>query len=244
MLASVTDVAEARVAWAAGADIIDLKEPVKGALGALPPSVCAAVVQALGVDVLVSAALGDDPSYFREGSRKISAVGVRLVKLGMHLHRPISLISLESLLSELRDAGVCPVIVWLIESGIPGAGILRNLAAAGAWGTMLDTAEKVGGSLPARVPESRLRSFVRDARAAGLCIGLAGGLCAADVPQLIALEPDYLGFRGALCDTGRAGRVKASRVRSLVACCNRAVSGYSRPKGRDVRSMGNGTILA
>jgi dihydroneopterin aldolase len=31
-------------------------------------------------------------------------------------------------------------------------------------------------------------------------VGLAGGLEEPDVPRLLALEPDFLGFRGALCD--------------------------------------------
>ena len=35
MLASVTNPAEAEAVWAGGADIIDLKDPAKGALGAL-----------------------------------------------------------------------------------------------------------------------------------------------------------------------------------------------------------------
>ena len=34
----------------------------------------------------------------------------------------------------------------------------------------------------------------------GLLTGLAGSLEAADVPRLLLLAPDYLGFRGALCD--------------------------------------------
>ena len=35
-------------------------------------------------------------------------------------------------------------------------------------------------------------------------VGLAGGLEAPDVPRLLPLEPDILGFRGALCAGDRA----------------------------------------
>ncbi len=43
LLASVTDVEEARLGAAGGADIIDLKNPAAGALGALAPETLRAV---------------------------------------------------------------------------------------------------------------------------------------------------------------------------------------------------------
>jgi dihydroneopterin aldolase len=42
-------------------------------------------------------------------------------------------------------------------------------------------------------------SFVTQARTHGLTVGLAGSLTAADVPVLLPLAPDLIGFRGALC---------------------------------------------
>ncbi|HEV7911681.1 MAG TPA: (5-formylfuran-3-yl)methyl phosphate synthase, partial [Methylocella sp.] len=44
MLASVTNPAEAEAVRAGGADIIDLKDPAKGALGALDAAVAADIV--------------------------------------------------------------------------------------------------------------------------------------------------------------------------------------------------------
>ncbi len=46
------------------------------------------------------------------------------------------------------------------------------------------------------------------AKAEGLVVGLAGSLQARHVPSLLALAPDLLGFRGALCHGG-------DRVRKL-----------------------------
>ena len=54
LLVSVVDAAEARVAAAAGADIIDVKNPAEGSLGAPTPAVIAdvrAAVPALPVSV-------------------------------------------------------------------------------------------------------------------------------------------------------------------------------------------------
>ena len=48
MLASVTNPAEAEAVRLGGADIIDLKDPAKGALGALDADVAASIVRSVG----------------------------------------------------------------------------------------------------------------------------------------------------------------------------------------------------
>jgi dihydroneopterin aldolase len=59
LLASVTGPDEAALALAHGADIIDLKDASKGALGALDPDVVRATVAAIGGRQPVSAVTGD-----------------------------------------------------------------------------------------------------------------------------------------------------------------------------------------
>ncbi|HEX5314319.1 MAG TPA: (5-formylfuran-3-yl)methyl phosphate synthase, partial [Gammaproteobacteria bacterium] len=61
MLASVTGPAEAEVAVAGGADIIDLKDPSRGALGAVPIATVARTVAAVGQRRETSAVTGDLP---------------------------------------------------------------------------------------------------------------------------------------------------------------------------------------
>src|SRR4029078_10489724 len=58
-LASVTNVAEARLAVSSGADIIDCKDPSRGALGALPLDAIFAVRAAVPREIPVSATVGD-----------------------------------------------------------------------------------------------------------------------------------------------------------------------------------------
>ena len=55
LLASVANLAEARLAATVGADIIDLKNPAAGALGALPVGDVARIAEALGAETRVSA---------------------------------------------------------------------------------------------------------------------------------------------------------------------------------------------
>ena len=98
---------------------------------------------------------------------------------------------------------------------------------------MLDTADKRGGGLRRHRSDAALGGFVRKARALGLLAGLAGSLAAADIPPLLGLRPDYLGFRGALCRDGRAGALDPAAfatVRRAMARRPRHGSGGSAPR--------------
>jgi dihydroneopterin aldolase len=68
---------------------------------------------------------------------------------------------------------------------------------------MLDTADKANGRLTTKASIATLSGFVKAAKERALMVGLAGGLEPPDVPRLLSLQPDFLGFRGALCASGR-----------------------------------------
>ena len=73
LLVSVVDAVEARAAAAAGADIVDVKNPAEGSLGAPTPAVIAAVRDAVGGERPVSAAIGDMPNL--PGTAALAALG-------------------------------------------------------------------------------------------------------------------------------------------------------------------------
>jgi dihydroneopterin aldolase len=87
----------------------------------------------------------------------------------------------------------------------------------GAAGIMLDTADKDSGSLRAHLDPRQLASFVAQAKSDGLTVGLAGSLAAADVPLLLPLAPDLLGFRGALCNGSRGASLDPSACAAIRA---------------------------
>jgi (5-formylfuran-3-yl)methyl phosphate synthase len=87
-------------------------------------------------------------------------------------------------------------------------GLLELMAEAGFAGAMLDTAGKGAGRLLDHIDIPALRLFIAPCREHGLMAGLAGSLEPPDVPRLLLLEPDYLGFRGALC----VGRDRTARI--------------------------------
>jgi dihydroneopterin aldolase len=90
------------------------------------------------------------------------------------------------------------------------------MAESGFAGAMLDTADKSTGRLLDHIDIAALREFVGVCRARGLMAGLAGSLEAPDVPRLLLLEPDVLGFRGALCVAhDRIARIDPDSIRII-----------------------------
>jgi (5-formylfuran-3-yl)methyl phosphate synthase len=224
LLVSVVDAAEARVAAAAGADVIDVKDPSLGALGEAAPHVVRAVREVTPLHLPVSAALGDGPftppvaAALAEGA---AASGAAFVKLGL---RHTSLAEAAATLRAAR-AGLPPGVRLVVagfadfaQAGSPAPADLPELAAAvGAQGCLLDTAVKDGRGLFHWLDETELREFVRACRARELFSALAGSLRVDDLARLGPIGPDLVGVRGAACAGDRVGgRVDAARVRALV----------------------------
>ncbi len=214
-LASITTPEELPAALAGGADLVDVKDPSTGALGAASLDTIRAVVTAVAGRRPVSATLGDlpmEPALLVKAAQRTAAADVDFVKLGMFPGGdPVACIAaLGSIAAEgVRLVGV------LFADRTPDFAQLELLAEAGFAGAMLDTAAKDGGALPDHLPPRRLEEFVERARKLGLLSGLAGSLRLEHVAPLAALRPDYLGFRGALCSGERAGRIDPERVRAL-----------------------------
>jgi uncharacterized protein (UPF0264 family) len=215
LLASVRTEVEARHAIDAGADIIDLKDPASGALGALPLAVIEAIVAGVRKTstVPISATIGDlADGQLDEMARRVEATartGVNFVKVGVTpgWHVRAALARLAAL-----QAPVVPL--FLADAGID----LDLIAAACAHGfpiVMVDTADKNRGTLFDCVAATTLRQMLDRVHAVGARAGLAGSLRAEHVPALSALRPDIAGFRGALCDGGRAGKLNPDKVRAL-----------------------------
>ena len=203
-LASVADLDEAAVAAAAGADIIDLKNPRRGALGAWGIEGVRRAVAELGGERPMSATIGDlpmQPEILLDAAAAVGAAGVDYVKVGFFKggdHERCA-----AALGRLRHRRVAV----LMADQNPDLSLLETLAAAEWAGVMLDTADKAAGGLLAHISLSEISRFLALARAHGLFAGLAGSLRLADIGLLAAMGPDYLGFRGALCSGGRAGRL-------------------------------------
>jgi uncharacterized protein (UPF0264 family) len=216
LLASVRTPEEALIALAGGCDIIDLKEPARGALGRLAEPVIREILGTVARRLPVSATIGDmdlTPGPVAAAVEAMAAAGVDFVKIGIFegALRPTL-----AALAPLARSGVRLVAVLLADRG-PDPALLDEFAAAGFAGAMLDTADKNAGPLTRHMPLSRLAAFVAEAHRRGLFAGLAGSLGLAEVPGLLPLGPDYLGFRSALTAGRRDGPLDRSAVARLRA---------------------------
>jgi dihydroneopterin aldolase len=197
MLASVADAAEAAVVLQLGADVVDLKDTRRGALGAVPLDVAREAIAAIAHRTETSAALGDPPydeDALLAGARAFAAMGVDYVKLAVDVSM---LDRLGASLSGLaRDVGL---VGMMFADEKRDFTLLGKLSALGFKGAMLDTRDKTRGRLMAHLDVVQLGQFCSQCRVLGLMSGLAGSLEAPDVPRLLLVRPDVLGFRGALC---------------------------------------------
>jgi uncharacterized protein (UPF0264 family) len=225
LLVSVVDADEAGLAAEAGADIVDVKNPAEGSLGAPSPAVIERVRAAVPAAVPVSAAIGDMPNL--PGTAALAALGAArsgatYVKVGLYG------VSEEDdaveLLRAVRDGARGAVVVAaayadarrVAHAPLAPELLPRVARAAGVGACMLDTAVKDGRGLLEWLPPDALASFVADGHAAGLEVALAGALRAGDLPVIRDTGADIAGVRSAVCAGGRrSGALDPARVRAL-----------------------------
>jgi (5-formylfuran-3-yl)methyl phosphate synthase len=219
LLISVRSVEEALLAARNGADLIDLKEPGAGALGALPLATIREIVAALrveGIALPISATIGDWPmdqcAAILDRVAAVAACGVDMVKVGIEAQpRPADAHELLTALAACCHA-VAPV--FIADRGID-LELVDHAAALGFAAAMLDTADKHVGSLFDTASIHALAAVVQRLRARGVSVGLAGALRTTHASLLAKLSPDFAGFRTAVCARDRTGTLEQQRLRSL-----------------------------
>lgn len=228
LLVSVFALEEVAAALAGGADIVDVKNPAEGALGAPTPELLRAVRSRVAPPVRLSAALGDAPNL--PGTMALAAAGAAAcgadyLKIGLlGASRPQDalalLVAVRRAAAELNPQARLMAVAYADAfrvGGLPPAELPWVAREAGVHGVMLDTAIKDGGSSWAALGEARTAAFFAAARSQGLATALAGGLGPADVESACRIGVDIVGFRGSACEGGRGGSVSAARVRALRA---------------------------
>lgn len=222
LLVSVVSAAEARVALAGGADIIDVKDPREGALGAPSPRTLAEVVAAVDGAAPVSVALGDLPDLPHTAAlaaRGAAACGVDYVKLGLRglqgLDRAAALVTavadaLGAAAAGAASSGAGPAVIAAayadgatVDPPAFEPSLLPELVArTGIAGALIDTLVKDGRGLYGSLPVAAVDELVAATRAAGGSFGVAGQL---RLGELGRVEADIVGVRSAVCRGGDRG---------------------------------------
>jgi uncharacterized protein (UPF0264 family) len=220
LLVSVRDADEAIAALEAGADIIDVKEPNRGSLGAADFATIAAIVKAVAGRAPVSAAIGE----LLDGCALQIPPGVEFVKIGLAGCGGVLdwqsrwRVAIEAI-RQCDDSRPQPVAVvyadWRAAYAPNPADVLREAAKIGCPGLLIDTCDKSAGGLFDHWPTDRLHDFLNLSRAQLGFVVLAGSLAGESFRQAARLWPNLVAVRGAACDTGREGQMSGRHVREL-----------------------------
>ena len=216
LLASVRSHSEAQTVLDLSVDVLDLKDPADGALGALDISVIRQIVALVAKRTKVSATVGNLPAQPESAVEKIRALmttGVDFVKVGF-----FSPVYLESYPGALHQfAAQIPLVgVLFADRLVDFEGPCTILKHAGFAGVMLDTADKSAGGIRSLLTRKQHVAFIEQAHDLSLFCGIAGSLKLEDVKPLATLRPDYLGFRTALCVNDlRSGSICVESVKKI-----------------------------
>ena len=219
LLVSVRNRSEAEAALAGGADVIDIKEPGRGALGPADPAVWSEIRGVIGRRADVSAALGE---LLDEGVLDLARQtdGLRFAKLGLagcHSHQGWMARWLAAVRALPPRVAAVPVAYadW-ITADAPSPSVALALAAQlPARLLLVDTFDKRTGNLLETVSRETLQELMEHAQESHVRLALAGSLDAVAIEALLPHAPDYIGVRGAACRGGREGAIEIGRVKSL-----------------------------
>ena len=224
LLVSVRDAAEARDALAGGADLIDVKEPNAGSLGAAKPEVIADVIRAVAGRRSVSAALGELREVPAEGIQHFAApaalANLSYVKIGLAGCASIPdwaarwELSLRGFRNSVKTVAVA-YADWQAADAPPPDVVIEIGGQFGCSALLIDTFDKQRPGLLAALPIAELARIVRAGRAVRMTVVLGGRIGPDDFASLLPLEPDYLAVRGAVCRGGRESRLDQALVRQV-----------------------------
>lgn len=221
LLVSVRDVREAVDALAGGADVIDAKEPLRGALGAVDASMARAIVRRVGARRPVSIVIGDfmRPDEAARAAGEACRCGASIVKVG--LAGVASIACARDIVHAVRSSTTSSATTVVAYADAERARtlvaeeVVELAMSEGAGGVVLDTFDKDGPGLFAHLRAERVATIVADAHAGGLFVGVAGRLGLAHVDEAREAGADLFGVRGAVCSGGRQASLSPARVRAL-----------------------------
>ncbi|MBN1853577.1 MAG: hypothetical protein JW829_12670 [Pirellulales bacterium] len=232
LLVSVRNAQEADTAVRAGAEWIDVKEPLRGPLGCADETIIENVVDAVDSRTPVSAALGELTQNTVERASRIARIpGLALVKIG--LAGVLKIPGWEErwfrVIDAVReDAAIAAVAYadWQTASAPPPETVAR-LARHRCDAFLVDTFDKAGPSLPEWIAPAELERLLAIAHDGGMITVVAGRLTLESSASILPLGPDFIAVRGAVCSHGRNASLSWELVQALTRRLDEFASGWT-----------------
>ncbi|UTB32983.1 MAG: (5-formylfuran-3-yl)methyl phosphate synthase [Methanobacterium sp. ERen5] len=228
LLISPINVEEALESVEGGADIVDVKNPKEGSLGANFPWVIKNIREITPEGMHVSATLGDVP--YKPGTVSLAAAGAVVsgadyIKVGLYGTKNYdeALEVMENVVKSVREFDEDALIVASGYADAHRVGavdpmeIPRVAADSGADLAMVDTAVKDGKTLFDFMDVEKLQKFNDNIHDYGLKSALAGSIKKDQLKLLYDIGCDVVGIRGAACTGGdrNNGTIHRTAVKEL-----------------------------
>ncbi len=220
LLVSVRSIQEARIAATAEVDVIDLKEPAAGALGACQPETWQRCTTSVPFRGQWSVALGEAraaiplaphvPPQFRFA--KAGPAGIcqtdQLIDLWQTLAKSLTPTTelVPVAYADFKAADCLSPETIIMAAGEFAANTI-----------LLDTFGKTGRSSIEILGQQRLSDLLARCQALKLNLVMAGSLAFDDMPTLAELGVKQVGVRGCVCVGGRNGEIAPPLVKQLIA---------------------------
>ncbi|MBP2144613.1 uncharacterized protein (UPF0264 family) [Methanofollis sp. W23] len=223
LLVSPSSIEEARSALSA--DIVDVKKPSEGSLGANFPWVIRAIKEM--AEKPVSAAIGDFD--YKPGTAALAAYGAACagadyIKVGLMFDGKEKAYELsKAIVKAVKDEFPEKIVVIAAYSDYQRLGTISPFVAAeaaadaGADVAMIDTGKKDGKSTFSFMDADMLAAFTEQNRSRGLETALAGSLKFEDLTALKTIDPEIIGVRGMVCGGDRSDSIRPELVEKALA---------------------------
>ncbi|MFO7966255.1 MAG: (5-formylfuran-3-yl)methyl phosphate synthase [Archaeoglobaceae archaeon] len=229
ILISPMDSKEAIESIEGGADIIDVKNPAEGSLGASFPWIIREIKDlAARHGKQVSATIGD--MEYKPGTASLAALGAAqsgadYIKIGLFGVRDEeeAYKMLRSVTKSVKDFDEHKKLVaaayadhYRINSISPQ--LLPEVGErAEVDGIMIDTAIKDGKTLFDHMEIVEIKGFIEESQKRDIFCALAGSIRGTHTTALKELKPDIIGVRTAVCKNGRNSRIEKHLVTNFIA---------------------------
>jgi uncharacterized protein (UPF0264 family) len=208
LLVSVRSVDEATAALKAGADLIDVKDPTRGALGMAEAEVVGGVLKAVGSKVPVSAALGEwSPDAITHAVWHLE-LPLNYVKWGLAGYTAHPGWG-EDLLDTRRQVSARTQVVAVAYAdhakakSIAPAEVAKFAKRYRYAAFLLDTYSKDGKSLLDHMKAADVVELVQSLKKGGVKVAVGGSLKLEHLKHILPAEPDWVAVRGAVCVGGK-----------------------------------------
>ena len=199
LLISVKNIEETQLALDAGVDIIDLKDPTNGALGALDLETSIAIVKLVNGNRPISATVGEHHESLQAmvlAIKQRAIINVNIIKIAVSDY--FYQVNFVDEMLNLSQIGIKIVAVFFADNVIDFS-LLPRLRQAGFYGAMLDTQHKQYDLFSLQNKQA-LYYFVQSCQQHQLISGLAGSLKPQYIEALLETNATYIGFRGGVCN--------------------------------------------